>query len=120
MQRKQDISSTPQLQAAEQEKALKIEGRGVLDATGGYAMSATPNLDGNIDIFNATYKLVCARAEESSLPIEAILCQVIYHAAYEIILGGDLTMDLITGVVEAAAVQVARTIEAGDAEGGDQ
>lgn len=36
--------------------------------------NAIPELGGNTDIFSATYKLVCASAEETSLPIEVILC----------------------------------------------
>ncbi|WP_449434309.1 hypothetical protein [Pseudomonas putida] len=83
-------------------------------------MSAIPDLDGNSDIFNATYKLVCARAEEMSLPIEVILCQVIYQAAYEMLLGGELPRELIIGVVEAAATQLAVNCEADGAAGGDQ
>ncbi|MEC4874034.1 hypothetical protein MXF29_00290 [Pseudomonas sp. NC26] len=83
-------------------------------------MINVPDLDDNSDIFSALYRLVCARAQETRLPIEVILCQVIYQASYEMLLGGEIPRMMITGVVEAAAVQLAISSQDKDAQGGDQ
>ncbi|MBA6130050.1 hypothetical protein H4C46_28370, partial [Pseudomonas juntendi] len=48
-------------------------------------MINAPDLDDNSDLFSALYKMVCRRARETGLPIEVILCQMIYQATYEII-----------------------------------
>lgn len=82
--------------------------------------TAMPNLRENSDLFSALYKLVCVRAQETRLPIEVILCQVIYQVTYEMLLGGELPCELIAGVVEAAAVQLALDAETEEAKGGDQ
>ncbi len=82
--------------------------------------TAMPDLDGNSDLFRSLYKMVCVRAQEARLPIEVILCQVIYQATYEMLLGGELPCELIAGVVEAAAAQLAIDCDAEDAERGDQ
>ncbi|WP_367238997.1 hypothetical protein AB1H94_15655 [Pseudomonas fulva] len=81
---------------------------------------AMPDLGGNSDLFRALYKVVCVRAQETRLPIEVILCQVIYQATYEMLLWDELPCELIAGVVEAAAAQLAIDFEAEDAEGGDR
>ncbi|WP_060513007.1 hypothetical protein [Pseudomonas sp. NBRC 111124] len=81
--------------------------------------AAIPDLSGNSDLFDATYKLVCQRAEATAIPIEAILCQIIYQAAYELLLS-DLSAELVSGVVGAAVMQMAHDLESVDAEGGDQ
>lgn len=83
-------------------------------------MINAPDLDDNSDLFSSLYKQVCRRARETGLPIEVILCQMIYQATYEIILGGEITGQMIAGIVEAAAVQVAINSQAEDAQGGDQ
>lgn len=83
-------------------------------------MINAPDLDDNSDIFSALYRLVCARAQETRLPIEVILCQVIYQAAYEMLLGGELPREMITGIVEAAALQVAIESRPESAEWDDQ
>ncbi|MBF8667990.1 hypothetical protein IR012_03490 [Pseudomonas putida] len=83
-------------------------------------MINAPDFDDNSDLFSALYKMVCGRARETGLPIEVILCQMIYQASYEIVLGGEISRQMITGIVEAAAVQVAINLQAEDAEGGDQ
>lgn len=75
------------------------------------------DIDGNSDLFSALFKLVCKRAVEVKLPIEVILCQIIYHSAFELILG-QLPCDLIKWVVDAAAAQQSKKEVEEDAEGG--
>lgn len=83
-------------------------------------MINAPDLDDNSDLFSALYKMVCGRARTTGLPIEVILCQVIYQSAYELVLGGEITRQMIADIVEAAAVQVAINSQAEDAQGDDQ
>ncbi|MDM3891445.1 hypothetical protein [Pseudomonas juntendi] len=78
------------------------------------------DFDDNSDLFSSLYKQVCGRSRETGLPTGVILCQMIYQASYEIILGGELPLDMITGIVEAAADEVAVNSQAEDAQGGDQ
>lgn len=81
--------------------------------------TATPDMDGNGDLFNAAYRAAFARAAETRQPIEVILCQLIYQAAYELLLS-DFPSELINGVVELAITKVAYDSERVDAEWGDQ
>lgn len=83
-------------------------------------MSKGPGFDDNGDLFRALYKMTCRRARETGLPIEVILCQVIYQAAYELVLGDEITRQMIDDIVEAAALQVAINSQAEDVQGGVQ
>ena len=83
-------------------------------------MINAPDFDDNSDLFSALYKMVCGRARATGLPIEVILCQMIYQGAYEILLEGELPREVITGIVEAAALQVAIESRSESAEKDDQ
>lgn len=83
-------------------------------------MIGAPHLDDNKDLFNALYEMVCERAQKTRLPIEVILCQIIYQASYEMLLGGEIPQTMITDVVGAAAAQLAISSQVEDAQGGDQ
>ncbi|WP_394207377.1 hypothetical protein [Pseudomonas putida] len=83
-------------------------------------MINAPDFDDNSDLFSALYKMVCGRARTTGQPIEVILCQVIYQTTYELVLGGEITRQMIADIVGAAAVQVAINSQAEDAQGGVQ
>jgi len=77
--------------------------------------STAQDLAGNQPLFDSVYRLVCDQAAAASQSPEEVLAQIIYHASYELFYGDDFTLALVQGVVEAAALTVAREYE--EAEG---
>ncbi|WP_099431213.1 hypothetical protein [Pseudomonas mosselii] len=73
--------------------------------------SNVPNLTGNQPLFNSLYKLVCAQAAADCQPPEVVLAQIIYHSSYEMFYSDGMTLGLVQGVVEVAALVVAKEWE---------
>lgn len=67
----------------------------------------SPSLTDNSALFDSVYKLVCDQAQADQQPCEVVLAQLIYHASYELFYS-DLPLGHVQGVVEAAALQVAK------------
>lgn len=74
-----------------------------------------PDLTGNQLLFDSVYKLVCEQAAVDHQPPEVVLAQIIYHISYELFYSDGFTLPLVQGVVEAAALVVAKEWEEADA-----
>ncbi|MBA6066375.1 hypothetical protein [Pseudomonas mosselii] len=79
------------------------------------SVSMLPALDANQPLFDSVYKLVCEQAQADHQPPEVVLAQIIYHSSYELFYSDGFTLPLVQGVVEAAALTVAREYEEADA-----
>jgi hypothetical protein len=75
-----------------------------------------PSLHGNAALFNSVFKLVSDQAQIDQQPCEVILAQVIYHASYELFYS-DMPLGHVQGVVEAAALTVAKEYEEAESLG---
>lgn len=73
--------------------------------------SAVPDYTRNHPLFESVYRLVCTQADADCQPPDVVLAQIIYHACYEMFYGDDVTLAHVQGVVEAAALAVAREYE---------
>lgn len=73
--------------------------------------STAPDYTRNHPLFESVYKLVRAQADADCQPPEVLLAQIIYHANYEMFISDDVTLTLVQGVVEAAALTVAGEYE---------
>ncbi|WP_422403589.1 hypothetical protein [Pseudomonas sp. GZD-209] len=79
--------------------------------------SEAPELKGNSFFFDTVYKLVCGQAAADCQPPEVVLAQVIYHASYELLYSDDFTLAHVRGLVDAAALTVAREYEEAESLG---
>lgn len=73
-----------------------------------------PDLTGNQPLFDSVYKAACEQAAVDHQPPEVVLAQIIYHASYELFYSDGFTLPLVQGVVEAAALVVAKEWEEAD------
>lgn len=78
------------------------------------SISILPALDANQPLFDSVYKLVCEQAAADHQPPEVVLAQIIYHSSYELLYSDGFTLPLVQGVVEAAALVVAKEWEEAD------
>ncbi|WP_313651041.1 hypothetical protein [Pseudomonas soli] len=78
------------------------------------SISILPALDANQPLFDSVYKLVCEQAAADHQPPEVVLAQIIYHSSYELLYSDGFTPALVQGVVEAAALVVAKEWEEAD------
>lgn len=69
--------------------------------------TVVPEINDNPALFDAVFKLVSDQAAADQQPCEVVLAQLIYHASYELFYS-DMPLGHVQGVVEAAALTVAR------------
>jgi len=74
------------------------------------ACNATvPDLDGNPDLFQDVFGLAC-KCAGPGLPVEVVLCQLVYHVTEELLISG-IPAGHIRGVVEVAVQGVTQEQE---------